>query len=360
MSSRTHRTAALACAGLLAAALTGTSATAGAQQVRAVDGLSGPRGLGISPRGTTVVTEANGKVSRVIKAGDQRGTTEKIGKVPAQFIAPAVAVGRGGEVWVLTVGGLLAPDGAGTLYLLEDGKRHEVANIQRWQRQNPDPYDLEGRAKESNPYGVAAMADGSAVVADAANNSVVHVTRDGEVTHVARVKPRVVAMPAGYADPELPPAGTPMPAEAVVTSVTVGPDGAIYLGELRGFPATPGTSEIWRVEPGATGAVCNPKKPQKGECTRVADGLTSVVSLASGRGGALYAAELSKKSWFAVENEVAGSEEGSVIRIGHDRDVRRELSPGNVVLPGSVAVGRGGHAFVSGPIFGPGQVMKVG
>ena len=145
-----------------------------------------------------------------------------------------------------------------------------------------------------------------------------------------------------------------------VTSVTVGRDGAVYLGELRGFPATPGTSEIWRVEPGATDAVCKPNKPQKGACTRVADGLTSIVSLASGRGGALYAAELSKKSWFAVENEVEGAVEGAVIRIGHDRDVRRELKPGKVILPGSVAVGPNGKAFVSGPIFGPGAVMKLG
>jgi hypothetical protein len=168
-------------------------------------------------------------------------------------------------------------------------------------------------------------------------------------------------MPAGFDDPELPPAGTPIPAEAVVTSVAVGRDGAIYLGELRGFPATPGTSEIWRIRPGASDAVCRPNKPQKGQCRRVADGLTSVVALEVGRRGSIYAAELSKMSWLAIEGEppVPGSEIGSVIRINHDRNIRKELSPGEVVLPGAVAVGPRGGAFVSGPIFGPGGFQRV-
>ena len=120
MSLRTQRKVALACAGLLtAAALTGVSASAQAQQARAIDGFSGPRGLAIGERGLTVVSEDNGKVSRVFRSGDRRGTTEKIGKVPAQFVAPAVAVARDGAVWALTVGADKPTEGAGTLYLFD-------------------------------------------------------------------------------------------------------------------------------------------------------------------------------------------------------------------------------------------------
>ena len=39
------------------------------------------------------------------------------------------------------------------------------------------------------------------------------------------------------------------------------------LGELRGFPATPGTSEVWRVEAGSEDAVCDPENPAVGDCT---------------------------------------------------------------------------------------------
>lgn len=354
MTSTSKRVLALAGAGMLAVALAGTTtAAAGTDLTRAVEGLNGPRGLDIA-YGKTVVAESDGSITEIIRSGPDKGTTEKIGKVTKGFGA-AVAVAPNGDVWAVTGGE------EGALYLFRDGKpRRTVAHIADAMKKNPDPYDLEGKPKESNAFGLAAMPDGSALVADAANNSVVRVTRGGDISVVARVKTRVVEMPEGFDDPQLPPPGTPMPTESVVTSVAVGPDGEVYLGELRGFPGTPGTSQIWRVEPGATGAVCKPNKPNKGACTLEADGLTSVVALDTGRGGALYVAELSKMGWLAAEFEVPGAEVGAIIRLGHDRNVRRELSPDQVILPGGVAVGQGGGVFATGPIFGPGSFTKVG
>jgi hypothetical protein len=354
MTTTSKRVLALAGAGMLAVALAGTTtAAAGTDLTRAVDGLDGPRGLDIA-HGRTVVAESDGSITEIIRRGPDKGTTQRIGKVPGGF-GSAVAVGKHGDVWALTGGE------EGTLYLFQDGKRRKaVVDVAKAQRKNPDPYDLEDKPKESNAFGLAAMPDGTVLVADAANNSVIHVTRSGKVTLVARVKTRVVEMPEGFDDPQLPPPGTPMPTEAVVTSVAVGPDGEVYLGELRGFPGTPGTSQIWRVEPGATGAVCKPNKPNKGACTLEADGLTSIVALDTGRGGALYVAELSKMGWLAAEFDVPGAEVGAIIRLGHDRNVRRELSPGKAILPGGVAVARGGSVFMSGPVFGPGSVKKVG
>ncbi|MGZ5417439.1 MAG: ScyD/ScyE family protein [Nocardioides sp.] len=365
MNRKRTITIALASASLAATAVVSVPTSAGSAE-RDVTGLDGVRGFDIGARGRTVVAEADGTISRVFRVGRRAGTTRAIAKVKPEFVAASVAVANDNATWILTAGG--EGPGFGTLYLKRPGhKKRMVANVQRWQRNNNlDPFDLEDFPQDSNPYGVAALPDGSALVADAANNSVVRVWRGGRIKHIARVKPRVVEMPAGYEDvevppgePPLPPAGTPMPAEAVVTSVAVGRDGAVYLGELRGFPATPETSQIWRVRPGATNAVCRPNKPQKGACRRVADGLTSVVALEVGRRGSIYAAELSKLSWFAWELELPGSEVGSVWRINPDRNIRRELSPGQVILPGAVAVGPRGGAFVSGPIFGPGGFQRV-
>ena len=53
--------------------------------------------------------------------------------------------------------------------------------------------------------------------------------------------------------------GTILPSEAVATSVTVGADGFYYVGELRGFPATPGQSQVWRIAPNSVGALCDPE-----------------------------------------------------------------------------------------------------
>ncbi len=360
------RTLALACAGLVSAALAGAGALAApatatpAQSgttLPRVGGLDGPRGFDIGPTGKTVVAEADGTISHVYRHGPRAGTTRRIASVPPEFIAPSVAVGADRSVWVLTVGGEGAT--SGTLFRKVGGhKPAKVRNISAWvARHHPDPFDLEGNPSESNPYGVAVGPDGRAYVADAANNSVLQVGPHGRVRVVAEVKPRMVEPPDA-------PAGAgagAVPSEAVTTSVTVGPDGSVYIGELRGGPAFPGDSQVWRVRPGTTGAVCNPARPNKGACKRYADGLTSVVDLDTGRGGSLYVAELSKMGWMALEAETPapGSEVGAVIRIGHDRSIRRELSPGKVVLPGSVSVGPRGNAFASGPIFGPGAIYQV-
>jgi hypothetical protein len=362
-------TLASVCAGALAAALVAAAPAAPAATPSSsagdagVSGLNGPRGLAIGPGGRMVASQANGEID-VIKrrAADGGNRVFKIGKVPKSFLAPAVDVGPDRTVWALTVGADSVQDGAGTLYRWRPGHgRDMVLNVQRWQgRHNHDPFDLEKNAGESNPYGVAGLADGSALVADAANNSLIRVFPSGRAYSVARVKPRTVKAPDFGGAEGMPPPGTPMPAEAVVTSVTVGADGAYYIGELRGFPATPGTSSVWRIKPGAKNAVCDPAHPRRGACKLYAGGFTSIVSLASGENGAIYVAELSKMSWMALESGDPAGMVGAVIRVGHDRNVRRELAAGKVMAPGGVAVGPRGGVYVAGPVFGPGMIRKIG
>ncbi len=205
------------------------------------------------------------------------------------------------------------------------------------------------------------LRDGTVLVSDAAGNDLLRVHRNGRIETVARLKTRTVKVPRTACranDPEgnpLPPAGTPIDSEAVATSVTVGSDGYWYVGELRGFPATPGTSEIWRIKPGAVGAVCDPEKPNKGHCKRFADGLTSIVDLGAGH-GSIYAVELSKMSWLQMELGTPGSEIGGLFRIrGHHHE---ELVPGQLRQPGGVDVSRD-DIYLTGPVFGPGSLMKL-
>ena len=88
-----------------------------------------------------------------------------------------------------------------------------------------------------------------------------------------------------------------IPAQAVATSIAIGPDGAYYMGELKGFPAPVGESRIWRVKPSARHARCGTSP----DCTVVADGFTSIVDLTFGWDGTLHVVELDEASWFAVE-----------------------------------------------------------
>jgi hypothetical protein len=351
-------------------------------RLKVVANLDGPRGIDALRDGTTLVTEGDGTFSLVKPRRHKPARVIKLGQLATDF-PPAISKGRHGTIFLLT-GGAAPPDSGralpslraarhsatmapgATLFKWRPGwkRPHVVADIAAYQKKDPDPYDQENFPEDSNPFGLAALRDGTVLVADAAGNDLLRVWPNGRIRTVARIKPRLVEVPAGLPDlpPDqggpLPPAGTPIMSEGVATSVTVGKDGFWYVGELRGVPATPGTSEIWRIRPGTKNAVCKPLKPRKGACKRYADGLTSIVDLGAGRRG-IYAVELSKKSWFQMELGVPGSEIGGLFLVrprGHAHRIH-EMVRDQLVMPGGVDVGD--RIEVVGPIFGPGALMKV-
>lgn len=117
---------------------------------------------------------------------------------------------------------------------------------------------------------------------------------------MARFLREEVPWPDGLPFPG-PPPGTPVPAESVPTAIAIGPDGAWYVSELKGFPFIKGTSRIWRIEPGAENATCDPANPNTGPCTTYATGFTSVIDLAFGRDGTMYVLEMVKESLLGAE-----------------------------------------------------------
>ncbi|MGY2873845.1 hypothetical protein ACVW00_001035 [Marmoricola sp. URHA0025 HA25] len=331
--------------------------------VTVTSNLTGPRGLAVVNKHKSFVGQADGTISRVVKRAGMPATVTTVTHVPGTFIAPAVALGRHHTLWILTAASDPGTGGA-TLYKWRSGftAPKVVADIAAYQTTDHDPYDLEDNPSDSDPYGVVALKHG-VLVADAAGNDLLRVSGSGHVRTVAVLKPRTVITPNGLpgVDPEsgdpLPPAGTPLPAEAVATSVTVGSDGFWYVGELRGFPATPGTSEIWRIKPGSHNAVCDPEHPQAGHCKRYLDGLTSIVDLAPAPNGRLYALELSKMSWLQMELGAPGSTEGGLFKV-RAHHVIRELAKGKLIQPGDVdRVGR--VLEVTGPVFGPGNLFRI-
>lgn len=323
-------------------------------------GLDGPRG--VSTYGNKVIYSVT---DGSVYATDGHKTW-KLGTVPGSGgFPPAIDTNKRGVTYALTGAGgepgQPPVPGSTTLYRLRPGKSPVVVkDIGKYQAHDPDPYNQADSPTESNPFGVAALSDGTVLVSDAANNDLLRVWPNGYTKTVARLKPRTVKVPAGLG-PDAPPAGTPFVSEAVATSVTVGSDGYWYVGELRGFPATPGTSQIWRIKPGSVNAVCDPVKPNKGSCKRYADGYTSIVDLAGGPHGTLAVVQLARDSWLAFES--GGSTIGSLYLQypgkNHRAGYKRELVRGQLNLPGGVAFSRTGGLYVSAPVFGPGAVYKV-
>jgi hypothetical protein len=83
------------------------------------------------------------------------------------------------------------------------------------------------------------------------------------------------------------------------------------------------------------------------------------VGLQAGPGGSLYVVQLADKGWLKAESGNPADAVGSLIRIGRDRSVRQELAAGMLVAPGDVALSRTGQVFVTAPVLGRGQVLRV-
>jgi sugar lactone lactonase YvrE len=205
-----------------------------------------------------------------------------------------------------------------------------VADISSFELAHPvDPNNV-----DSNPYGVAAHNDHIYVV-DAAANDLTTVRGD-DVSRVASF-PKPAYDPANVQD-------------TVPTSVTVGPDGALYVGELGGDGTPAGGARVWRVVPGHAPTV-------------FAGGFNHISGIAFGPDESLYVSEISTDPAFQ-------SPLGDVIRV-RENGTRTQMGFGSLFFPGGVAVDEHGNVFVSNfsiapangspnlPPFARGQVVKV-
>ena len=136
--------------------------------------------------------------------------------------------------------------------------------------------------------------------------------------------------------------------------MAVGPDGYWYVGELTGFPFTPGASRVWRIAPWARNATCDADTSDG--CALFADGFTSITGLDFGPDGSLYVVEIVKGG---VANLFLGGDiTGALIRVKDG--VRTELAAGKLTAPADVAVSRGGTVYVTNKSVMPdGEVIAI-
>ena len=185
---------------------------------------------------------------------------------------------------------------------------------------------------DSNPYGILAE-PGGRYVADAGANALFHVAPNGTV--------QTVAVFPGVPHPNFP-LGPPL-AEAVPTTVARGPDGALYVGQLTGFPFAAGVASVYRVVPGQAPVV---------HCT----GFTTILDLAFGPEGEMYVVENAQGSVFPPPFP---ANTGRLLRV--EDDCSRSVVLGGLNRPTAVALGPDGAIYVTnnGVSAGTGQVLKL-
>jgi hypothetical protein len=230
-------------------------------------------GIDTAPGGQLLVADAG---SGVVDAD----TGTLVASLPG--VTDLAPIGRGD---LLALTSTFAPGTHGALYRVSRGSTRKLADLQQYELQNDPAGD--GTAEGSDPFDLARLEGGKTLIADAAGNDLLVADDTGKIDWVATFPEQNGA-------------------QAVPTSVVIGPDGAYYVGELTGFPATPGLSRVWRVAPGTRHAHCGTSPA----CSVVVTGLTSIIDLVFGPDGKLYIAQLDDASWRAVEE--GGGVGGSV------------------------------------------------
>jgi hypothetical protein len=248
---------------------------------------------------------------------------------------------REGEV-VLRDPTLVAEDPVSALYgtllkVRKHGRVSQIADLWAFENENNPDEQVGNEDVDSNPVDVLAGHRGQLFVADAGGNTILRVSRRGAV--------RVLSLFPNVPTPNPSPGGPDIPMNAVPTGVVSGPDRALYVSQLTGFPFPVGGANVFRVD------------PRTGEYTTYAGGFTNVIDLDFGRDGTLYVLEIDHDSLLAP-----GTEGGLwAVPPGGGAAEQIELPAGTLTHPGGIAVGKHGDLYVSNRATeaGAGEVLKI-
>ena len=317
-------------------------------------GLHNPRGLNFAPNGDLYVAEAAAN-------GTSSGDCGVMGDGSTKCAANTSSIARidldtGDFTRVITgLPSLISSDGSanggsgaqdivfqgmGNAYVSiglggNPGKREEYfgdagAKYGRIVRFNPSGkvrfeadiagYELEnnpdGVVPDSNPYGLLAR-DGRLIVADAGGNDLLEVRANGDISTLSVFPP----VPR--------PAQTPPAVQAVPTSVALGPDGYLYVGQLTGGPFTVGLANVYRVPAGG------------GEREVAYTGFTNIIDITFGPDGSLYVLEIAQA---AIPRFGDG---GRIVRIYPNGDREVVLSGPPLIAPGGIVVDKDDTIYVT-------------
>ncbi len=309
----------------------------------------------------TICVGLSGSITRIVRGAQSRVVTGLVSwAVPAEQRAqgPADVLVRHGAYYVLLQDAFvnskganaLGPDGAtaGDLISTPSGKAapRTIANLAAFEAaHNPDhgagPGPKFGNPRiDSDPYAFTAYRGGFAVV-DAGANDLLWISPKGTISVLAVFPTQTEKLTKTIAREIGHPTLTSISVQSVPSSVTVGPDGALYVGEITGMPFEAGTAHIWRIVPGK-------------KISLYASGFTNISDLAFD-GKNLLVLEI------AANGLLDPKSPGALIRLAPD-GTRTVLASAGLVAPTGLAVGNGSIYISNYGVFpgtGPGPHGEV-
>lgn len=288
-----------------------------------VTGLTAPRGLTPTEDGGLLIAEVGaGRLLEMSPGGRISVIAEGL---PFSLISgpgerypagPSAVIALEGEYFYVV--GEHIRRGFSELYRLEPGSTPEPVTGQEIVDRFPtNPL--------TNPYDLVLDPDGGFLVTDAGINAVLHITEAGEISEYVELGERENPQPLN---------GFSM-IDVVPTGAAYGPDGALYIASLTGYPYPQGAAYVYRLEETVDGV----------EATVFAKGFTAATDLHFDKDGSLLVTEFSTDMRALAEDDIREAERipGRLVRW---RGGEIEVVAEGLVSPTSVAV-TDGRMFVS-------------
>lgn len=291
-----------------------------------VTGLTAPRGLTPTDEGGLLIAEVGtGRLLEMSPDGELRVIADGLPYAPisgpGQYPAgPSAVIMRDGAYFYV-IGEHFVP-GFSELYRLRPGGDPEPVTGQ-------EIVNRFGTNPLTNPYDLVSVPDGGFLVSDSGINAILHISEKGEISEY-------VAFP-GLENPQ--PLNGFSEIDVVPTGLDRGPDGAVYVASLTGFPYPKGAASVYRLEN------LNGDESSRGEYSVFAEGFTAATDLAFDEDGSLLVVEFSSDLASLEEGDVRDAERfpGRLVRW---QDGEMTVVEDGLVSPTSVAVADG-RIFVS-------------
>jgi len=263
--------------------------TASGQGGLVLTDLGAPRGLSSTGSHVLIADQGGGRILNVSRFGTigvivDGLPTSTIDEGDGETVVVGVtAVIDGGGIYYFTVGESEEPGFDSVYSVRPGGKPSLVADLGDYEEANNTDGDVDGAGEPellSNPFDLVRDGAGGLYISASGANAVLHIDASGDISPFAIFPNR--------ANPLFPAVGGPT-MDQVPTGLEVGPDGALYVTTLTGFPFPPEAARVYRLEDSSGDG----DALDDGETTIYAEGLTAATNLAFDLDGSLLVTEFS-------------------------------------------------------------------